>query len=49
MSLGKYALSSLLDDCAYEIGVVLGCIKHGTWKPLWPVVRKKIPKHTPDP
>jgi mycofactocin system glycosyltransferase len=40
MRLGQYALCSLLDDCAYEVGVVLGCIKRGTWKPLIPVVRK---------
>ena len=41
MSLGKYALCAMLDDCAYEVGVVWGCMKHGTWKPLWPIVRKK--------
>ena len=41
MSLGKYAMCSVLDDCAYEVGVVWGCMKHGTWKPLWPIVRKK--------
>jgi mycofactocin system glycosyltransferase len=47
MSLPEYILCSLLDDCAYEIGVVLGCIKHGTWKPLLPVIniqRKNTPK-----
>jgi hypothetical protein len=41
MSPGEYALCAVLDDCAYEVGVVLGCMKHGTWKPLWPIVRKK--------
>jgi len=41
MSLGEYAMCSVLDDCAYEVGVVWGCMKHGTWKPLWPIVRKK--------
>lgn len=37
---GQYALCSLLDDCAYEIGIVLGCINQRTWKPLIPIVRK---------
>ena len=41
MSLGEYAMRSVLDDCAYEVGIVWGCMKHGTWKPLWPIVRKK--------
>jgi len=36
MGLGWYALCSLLDDCAYEVGVVWGCVKHRTWKPLVP-------------
>jgi mycofactocin system glycosyltransferase len=39
MGLGAYALCSMLDDCAYEVGVVLGCMRHGTWKPLWPVIK----------
>ena len=42
MGLGWYALCSLLDDCAYEIGVVWGCIKYRTWKPLLPVVKKQV-------
>lgn len=42
MGFGHYALCSLLDDCAYEVGVVRGCIKHRTWKPLVPVVKKRI-------
>jgi mycofactocin system glycosyltransferase len=33
-----YALCSLLDDCAYEVGVVLGCIKYRTWKPMLPII-----------
>lgn len=41
MSLAEYVLCSLLDDCAYEIGVVLGCVKQRTWKPLLPVIRRK--------
>jgi mycofactocin system glycosyltransferase len=40
MRLSAYALCSVLDDCAYEVGVVLGCMKHGTWEPLWPVLRR---------
>jgi mycofactocin system glycosyltransferase len=39
MTLGGFALCSLLDDCAYEVGVLLGCIKQRTWKPLVPVVK----------
>ncbi|MDQ2904771.1 MAG: mycofactocin biosynthesis glycosyltransferase MftF [Chloroflexota bacterium] len=42
MRLGEYALCSLLDDCAYEVGVLLGCMRQRTWKPLLPVVRRKI-------
>ncbi len=42
MRLGQFALCSLLDDCAYEIGVALGCIKQKTWRPLVPKVRKKL-------
>ncbi len=41
MRLGQFALCSLLDDCAYEVGVVMGCIKYRMWKPLVPVLRKK--------
>ncbi len=42
IGLMKYALCSLLDDCAYEIGVVRGCVKHRTWKPLVPVIKKRL-------
>jgi len=42
MSLAEFILCSLLDDCAYEIGVVLGCIKHRSWKPLLPIIRVKM-------
>src|SRR6266851_3788991 len=42
MGLGWYALCSLLADCAYEVGVVWGCVKHRTWKPLVPVVKKQL-------
>ena len=41
MRLEQFALCSLLDDCAYEVGVVMGCVKQRTWKPLVPVIRKK--------
>ena len=44
MTLGSFALCSLLDDCAYEVGVLLGCIRQRTWKPLFPVVRTGIKK-----
>ena len=44
MTIGSFALCSLLDDCAYEIGVLLGCIKQRTWKPLIPVIRRSAIK-----
>lgn len=40
ISPGRFALYALLDDCAYEVGVALGCIKQRTWKPLLPIVRR---------
>nr|HET6901121.1 mycofactocin biosynthesis glycosyltransferase MftF [Ktedonobacteraceae bacterium] len=43
MRLGEYAWCAVLDDCAYEVGVVRGCIQHRTWKPLWPIIRRKLP------
>ncbi len=42
MGFGRYMLCSMLDDCAYEVGVVRGCIKQRTWKPLVPVVKKRV-------
>jgi mycofactocin glycosyltransferase len=39
MDIGRYAFCSLLDDCAYEVGVVWGCAKYNTWKPLVPVIK----------
>jgi mycofactocin glycosyltransferase len=42
MDVGRYALCSLLDDCAYEVGVVWGCIRHRTWKPLVPVIKTRV-------
>jgi mycofactocin glycosyltransferase len=42
MGLGWFALFSLLDDCAYEVGVVWGCMKHRAWNPLLPVIKKHM-------
>ena len=42
MDIGRYSLCSLLDDCAYEVGVVWGCMKHETWKPLVPVIKTSV-------
>lgn len=42
MDVGRYALCSLLDDCAYEVGVVWGCVKQRTWKPLVPVIKAGV-------
>ncbi|HLQ11185.1 MAG TPA: mycofactocin biosynthesis glycosyltransferase MftF, partial [Ktedonobacteraceae bacterium] len=44
MTLGRFALCSLLDDCAYEIGVLLGCVRQRTWKPLVPVIKTSVIK-----
>ena len=41
LGLGQYAFCSLLDDCAYEVGVVLGSVKYKTWKPLLPVIKSR--------
>ncbi len=42
MDVGRYAICSLLDDCAYEVGVVFGCIRYRTWKPLVPVIKTQM-------
>ncbi len=42
MNLGQYAFCTILDDCAYEVGVVRGCVKHRTWKPLLPLIKKRM-------
>ncbi len=41
MSFVSYACCAVLDDCAYEVGVVRGCIRHKTWKPLVPVLKTR--------
>jgi mycofactocin system glycosyltransferase len=46
MSLAAFAFCSLLDDCAYEVGVVVGCLRHGHWQPLVPLLRWHI--HEPE-
>jgi hypothetical protein len=42
MNVGAYALCSLLDDGAYEVGVVWGCVKQRTWKPLLPIIKARV-------
>jgi mycofactocin system glycosyltransferase len=42
LGVGGYMLCALLEDCAYEVGVMWGCIKHRTWKPLLPVFRARV-------
>jgi len=42
MNIAGYALCAILSDCAYEIGIVQGCVKHRTWKPLVPIIKKRI-------
>ncbi len=38
---GAYALCSVLDDCAYEVGVLWGCLRRKNWQPLLPVVKRR--------
>jgi mycofactocin system glycosyltransferase len=42
MDIGRYAFCSLLDDCAYEVGIVWGCVRYRTWKPLVPVIKALV-------
>jgi len=42
MGFGEFALCSLLDDCAYGVGVLQGCIKQRAWKPLVPVIKRRL-------
>ena len=42
LGLSEYVLCSVLDDCAYEVGVVWGCIKFRTWKPLIPIAKRRM-------
>ena len=42
LGVGRYMLCALLEDCAYQVGVMWGCIKHRTWKPLLPVIRARV-------
>jgi mycofactocin glycosyltransferase len=42
MGLMEFALCSLFDDCAYEVGVVRGCVRHRMWKPLVPVIKQRV-------
>jgi mycofactocin system glycosyltransferase len=42
MGIVEYALCAFLSDCAYEVGVVQGCIKHRTWQPLVPIIKKHV-------
>jgi len=39
MNWGTYAVCAILNDCAYEVGIVQGCIKYRTWKPLVPIIK----------
>ena len=38
----EYTLCAILNDCAYEIGVVQGCVKYKTWKPLMPIIKRHV-------
>ncbi len=38
----EYILCAILNDCAYEVGVVQGCMNYKTWKPLVPIIKRHI-------
>ncbi|MBO0792312.1 MAG: hypothetical protein J2P36_15390, partial [Ktedonobacteraceae bacterium] len=42
MSLWHYILVALLDDCSYALGVLKGCLQRKTWKPLVPLLKKRL-------
>lgn len=42
LGVGGYMLCALLGDCAYGVGVMRGCIKQRTWKPLLPVIKARV-------
>ncbi|GAC1645829.1 MAG: hypothetical protein NVS4B12_12260 [Ktedonobacteraceae bacterium] len=42
LNFAEYALCGILNDCAYEVGVVQGCVKYKTWKPLVPILKRRI-------
>ena len=42
INFGQYMLYSLLEDCAYEWGIVKGCVREKTWKPLWPIIKMHV-------
>jgi mycofactocin system glycosyltransferase len=42
LGVGGYMLCALLGDCAYEVGLMGGCVKHRTWKPLLPIIRARV-------
>ena len=39
---GWYMLYALLENCAYEWGVMKGCMRERMWKPLWPVIKRQL-------
>ncbi|WP_297150139.1 mycofactocin biosynthesis glycosyltransferase MftF [Thermogemmatispora sp.] len=41
LSLSAFALYSLLEDCAYALGLLLGCWRQRTWRPLLAVIKWK--------
>ena len=42
INFGQYMFYSLLEDCAYEWGVVKGCVREKTWKPLWSIIKMHV-------
>ncbi|MBX5449031.1 mycofactocin biosynthesis glycosyltransferase MftF [Thermogemmatispora sp.] len=42
LSLPAFALYSLLEDCAYALGLLLGCWRRRTWQPLLAVIQWKL-------
>jgi len=42
INFGWYMLYSLLEDCAYEWGVVKGCVREKAWTAVWPVIKSHV-------
>lgn len=42
MNFWQFAYYALLDNCAYALGVVKGCVARKTWKPLLPRLKHRL-------
>ncbi|WP_376796096.1 mycofactocin biosynthesis glycosyltransferase MftF [Thermogemmatispora sp.] len=52
LSLPAFVFYSLLEDCAYDLGLLLGCWRQRTWQPLLAVIQWNnavVPQHAQPP